>query len=108
LEKIGKEELEDFQEKIYNRGKELSDKERSGKRPPKYGLCSTCCHFHYGRTLYDNEWAICSKYKSHVPSTDRIVECSDYYPFNQPDLYDMAKDAYLIEAKTNRKIGFLP
>ena len=99
---------EKLEDEVSSKSREFSKQTRTSnsKRPAKFGLCSTCNRFHYIKTLYDNESAVCSLYKTSVPSQDRIVECSDYFPFDQPDIYDLFRMATLIEAKKDRKIGF--
>lgn len=103
---MDKDEFAKIQDTVCANGREVESKINSSKRPSKFGLCSTCSSFHYLRTLYDNESAICDKYKSRVPCVDRIIECTDYYPFDAPDIYDMTRMAHFIEAKKEKKIGF--
>jgi hypothetical protein len=101
-------DFEKLEDEVYHLSNEFNRKTEcnSKQRPAKFGLCSNCTYFHYQRTLYGNESAICSKYKARVPSQDRIIECTDYYPFDQPDIYDLTRIAHIIEAKKERKIGF--
>lgn len=101
-------ELHALQDELVARSEELENRMSNSnvKRPAKYGLCSTCNSFHYRKTIYDNEIAYCSKWKTIVPKQDRVCECSDYYPFDQPDMYDMVRMAHIIDAKKEKKIGF--
>ena len=101
-----KDEFSKLRDDIYANSKEFDCKISSSKRPSKFGLCSTCTYFHYFKTLYDNESAVCGKYKSRVPCVDRIIECTDYYPFDAPDIYDMTRMAHFIEVRKEKKIGF--
>lgn len=88
----------------------IKNHNKVGIIPDSFGICAHCSHFVYRKTVLNNdEWACCYEnmrfFGRVIPNkTDRIVECTDYYPRKQMDLYEMFQIAHPIEIK--RDLGF--
>lgn len=88
----------------------ISNHNKVGIIPDSFGICAICSHFIYRKTVLENdEWGCNSNnnmlFIRVIPNkTDRMKECTDYYPRNQMDLYEMYQIAHPIEIK--KDMGF--
>jgi hypothetical protein len=102
-------EGDDFDKAEFEHDK-ISEFNKVGQIPSLFGLCAECRSFLYRRTTLENdEWACGNEatvfFRRVIPNKDdRIKFCTNFYPRNQMDLYEMYQIAHPIEIK--KEIGF--
>jgi hypothetical protein len=101
----------DFEKAEFEHDK-ISQSHKVGQIPSTFGMCAECNSFLYRKTTLENdEWACGHEssiyFRKVVPNKDdRVKFCTNFYPRNQMDLYEMYQIAHPIEIK--KDVGFKP
>ncbi len=83
-------------------------KTRNGTRSIKSSACRTCAYGQVMRGAADSQEQIFCIQIGRSVNMD-VSECNNYYNRNLPDLYLMAKTAWILEPSADRKeYGFVP
>jgi hypothetical protein len=77
----------------------------------RYGICGTCKEFVLIKRM-NTEHAFCNWQCGDAPPirlscTDRIIDCTKYYPRGQMSLWEMKREAMIIDIH-EKKAGFGP
>lgn len=72
-----------------------------------YGICHDCERLRCAETKYGNSHAYCYEFEKHLNKSDPVVKCSMYKKKGEMSLVEMGSMAYIIEADTKKKAGFI-